>query len=277
MTAKIGFLGAGKMAHALAKGFITSGLTKAEELVASCPVEDEFCLEGFKNLGCGTTHKNNEVVERSDVVVVAVKPNVISRVLQGVRTSSSNDKLFISVAMGVGLIDIKNALHPSEPKIARVMPNTCVGVKHGASAFVTLDDASADIVTRLFSAVGSCHRLTDESQLDAVTGLSGSGPAYMLTIAEALADGGVKMGLPRKLAVQLASQTMLGVATMIQTTSQHTAVLRDEVTSPGGNTIEGLHFLEKSGLRAALIGAVEAGTEKCRRTNKELKEQLKIK
>ncbi|XP_046396082.1 pyrroline-5-carboxylate reductase-like isoform X2 [Ischnura elegans] len=215
MALRIGFLGAGKMAQAIAKGIISTGMVKADSVIASSPPQDQLYLDFFK------------------------------------------------------------VLRPSDPKIARVMPNTCVSVGEGACAFVASDDPSADTVTKLFSAVGTCHRLTDESQLDAVTALSGAGPAYVFSIAEALADGGVKMGLPRVLAVNLVSQTILGAAKMIQKTGRHTAVLRDEVTSPGGNTIEGLHFLEKSGMRAALMGAIEASTIKCRVTNMELKEQLK--
>ncbi|XP_071451457.1 uncharacterized protein [Hetaerina americana] len=252
-------------------------MTKADLVIASSPPQDQVFLDAFKALGCEITNNNEKVVKESDVVVLAVKPNVMNKVLQSVKTAVTNEKLFISVAMGIEIGDIKEVLHPSTPKIARVMPNTCVSVGKGASAFVASEETSAETVAKLFSAVGTCHRLMDESHLDTVTALSGAGPAYLFTVAEALADGGVKMGLQRALAVNLVSQTMLGAATMIQETGQHTAVLRDEVTSPGGNTIEGLHFLEKSGMRAAIIGAIEASTIKCKSTNKELKEHLRLK
>ncbi|XP_046396083.1 pyrroline-5-carboxylate reductase-like isoform X3 [Ischnura elegans] len=178
MALRIGFLGAGKMAQAIAKGIISTGMVKADSVIASSPPQDQLYLDFFKDLGCGITHRNEDVVSSSNVVIVAVKPNVMSNVLQSVKNATTSEKLFISVAMGIEIRDIREVLRPSDPKIARVMPNTCVSVGEGACAFVASDDPSADTVTKLFSAVGTCHRLTDESQLDAVTALSGAGPAY---------------------------------------------------------------------------------------------------
>ncbi|KAK8382691.1 hypothetical protein O3P69_015486 [Scylla paramamosain] len=256
---RIGFIGAGNMAQALAKGFISSGLAKPQNVTASCPPTDQHLLQQMKQLlGCATTHDNREVASTSDVVVVCVKPTIVGRVLQELRPCVTPDRpLVTSVALGVTLSSMEAAL-PPEARVMRIMPNTPALVQHGASVFTrgthtTPEDA--ELTQKMLSAVGQCDEVP-ETFLDAVTGLSGAGPAYMYLVVEALADGGVRMGLPRDLAQRLAAQTMMGAAKMVLSTGKHPGQLKDEVCSPGGCTIQGVQVLEDAGLRSALISAV---------------------
>ncbi|XP_042205121.1 pyrroline-5-carboxylate reductase 3-like [Homarus americanus] len=259
---RIGFIGAGNMAQALAKGFISAGVAKPENLVASSPPADEHLLQQMKVLGCTTTHNNQEAAADTDIVVICVKPNIIGQVLRDLHPCVTLSRpLVTSVALGVTLADIETAL-PPESRVIRVMPNTPALVQMAASVFAkgrhaTLDDAR--LTHRMLSAVGECDEVP-ETFLDAATGLSGSGPAYMYVALEALADGGVKMGLPRSLALKLAAQTMMGSAKMVLATGKHPGQLKDDVCSPGGCTIQGVHTLERACLRAALIDAVQTAT-----------------
>ncbi|XP_060807532.1 uncharacterized protein LOC106137141 isoform X2 [Amyelois transitella] len=267
---KIGFIGGGRLAFALANGFISAGLAKAEEITASCHPSDTVSAEAFKKLGATAIFENKPVVERSEVVIISVKPDVVRAALEDVKDlPDSKKKLFISVAMGVSTATIEKAL-PSEARVIRVMPNTPALVKQGAAALSRGSRASAEdakIAGALFRAVGTCDEVP-EYQMDAVTALSGSGPAYIYMLIEALAEGGVRCGLPRDLALRLASQTTLGAATMVR--EGHPAVLKDNVTSPAGSTAEGTYHLEKNGFRAALIGAVSAAADRCKVVNQQL-------
>ncbi|XP_065353546.1 pyrroline-5-carboxylate reductase 1, mitochondrial [Cloeon dipterum] len=261
---KIGFLGSGKMAQALAKGFIASGLTKGEHLIASSPPADQKFLNEFKSFGGKTTHDNKEVAENSEILILAVKPFAVTSVLDSIKSNFSNSHLLISIAMGIKIDTMEKCL-PGKSRVMRAMPNTPAAVGAGASVICGGSHARPEdvmVTERLMTAVGTC-RTAPESSFDAVTALSGSGPAYILAMIEALSDGGVKMGLPRDLATQLAIQTTLGAATMAKSSAEHLAVLREAVTSPAGSTAAGLHVLEKGGIKGCIASAVEAATERC--------------
>lgn len=261
---RIGFLGAGKMATALAKGFAAAGLVKPSAILAADPVE--AARASFKELGANTSALNPDVVNFARVVFLAVKPDQVADVLREVAPNFTEEHLLISIAAGVPLSKLESAVGTGA-RVVRVMPNTPALVGASASAFALGNSARPDdgaLVQRLFSAVGLAFQLK-EKLLDAVTGLSGSGPAYVFLMIEALSDGGVAAGLPRDVATRLAAQTVLGSAKLLLDTGFHPGILKDMVTSPGGTTIEGLHELEKGGLRAALISAVRAATEKSKK------------
>ncbi len=261
----IGFLGAGKMASALAKGFIQAGLTTAERTIASDVLET--ARRDFAGaVGGKTTAANPEVLRLANVIVLAVKPDQVNGVLAEIREHFTPQHLLVSIAAGVTLARMEAALNPGA-RVIRVMPNTPALVLASASAFALGQSASgndAELTQTLFSSVGLAFQ-TKEALLDAVTGLSGSGPAYAYLIIEALSDGGVAAGLPREVATKLAAQTLLGSAKMALETGLHPGVLKDMVTSPGGTTIEGLHELEKGNVRGALINAVRAAADKSRK------------
>lgn len=268
MALKVGFIGAGKMATALARGILSQGQVLAHgaaDLTASCPKEDAALLEPIKALGGQTTHDNHELVAKSDVVILAVKPFVVPIILDEVKSSVDSSKLIVSIAAGVRLDALQTKLNDGS-KVMRVMPNTPSLVQQGATVYAPgnfCNGDDGDVVERIFNAVGpKCYQV-HESMIDAVTGISGSGPAYMYMIIEAMADAGVKQGLPRALAYQLAAQTMVGAGQMVLQTGLHPAVLKDEVCSPGGSTITALDQLEKSGLRTCIMQAVEAATKRC--------------
>jgi pyrroline-5-carboxylate reductase len=261
----IGFLGAGKMATALARGFIHAELVGPKDMVAADPVaaaRNHFTDE----LGVATTESNKDVAKTANVLILAVKPDQCAAVLTGLRGKFTGDHLLISIAAGVTLAKLEGALPPGA-RVIRVMPNTPALVGRGASAFALGKSATAadgELAKKLLSAVGIAFQVK-ESLLDAVTGLSGSGPAYVFQFIEALSDGGVAAGLPRDLATKLAAQTVLGAAKMVLETGQHPGALKDQVTSPGGTTIEGLHELEKGRMRAIVMSAVRAATEKSKK------------
>jgi pyrroline-5-carboxylate reductase len=261
----IGFLGAGKMAAALARGFIYAELVAPKDIVAGDPVaaaREKFAEE----VGAKVTQSNAGVAKSANVLILAVKPDHVAGALAELRGEFTNDHLLISIAAGVTLGKLEGAL-PSGGRVIRVMPNTPALVGAGASAFALGKSATAadgELTKKLLSAVGIAFQVK-ESLLDAVTGLSGSGPAYVYQFIEALSDGGVAAGLPRDIATKLAAQTVLGAAKMVLETGQHPGALKDQVTSPGGTTIEGLHELEKGQLRGVVMSAVRAATEKSKK------------
>ncbi len=259
---RFGFLGAGKMATALARGWIEAGLTSAAHVVASDPVA--AARDGFTAAtGARATADNREVVRQSDVLVLAVKPQSMAPLLAEARPLLAERHLIVSIAAGITLKQLADGLGPNR-RLVRVMPNTPCLVGASAAGYAPGESATADdvaMVDRLMNAVGKAFRVP-EALLDAVTGLSGSGPAFVYVMIEALSDGGVRVGLPRDVATALAAQTVLGSAKMVLETGLHPGVLKDQVTSPGGTTIAGLHALERGGLRAALIDAVEAATRR---------------
>jgi pyrroline-5-carboxylate reductase len=262
---KIGFLGAGKMATALAKGFIRAGLVSPKQLLASDPSETARASFG-KETGSQTTLANLDVLQFASVLILAVKPDQVGGVLAAVRDQFTEKHLLVSIAAGVPLARLEAGLGAGA-RLVRVMPNTPALVGCSATAYAlgkSALPADADLAQKLFSAVGTAFQVK-EPLLDAVTGLSGSGPAYVYLVIEALSDGGVAAGLPRDVATKLAAQTVLGGAKMVLDTGLHPGALKDMVASPGGTTIEGLHELEKGHLRATLMNAVRAAAEKSRK------------
>jgi pyrroline-5-carboxylate reductase len=255
-----GFIGAGRMATALARGFIEAGLATSATLVASDPVP-AAAQQFASTTGGRLVADNRQVVAESQVVFLAVKPQQMNEVLVDLRGHVTAKHLVISVAAGIPLATLSTGLGPG-PRFVRVMPNTPCLVGEGASGYCLGPGATADdgkLVGRLLAAVGRAFQV-DEKLLDAVTGLSGSGPAFAFVMIEALSDGGVRVGLPRAVAQALAAQTLLGAAKMVLETGDHPGLLKDQVASPGGTTIAGLAALEEGGLRAALIAAVTAAT-----------------
>lgn len=255
------------MAQALAKGFIASGISKPDGIIASSPRQDYVYIEEMGALGCQTTYDNVEVVERSDVVILAVKPPIVPKVLGEISSVMTQKQLMISIALGISVRNLEQML-PRKARVIRVMPNTPCLVREGASVFSrgtsTLEE-DGNTIKKLFCSVGICEEVP-EVLIDAVTGLSGSGPAYMYIAIEALADGGVKMGIPRDLAVRLAAKTLMGAAKMVLETGRHPGALKDDVCSPAGSSIQAVYHLERSGLRATLMGAVEAATLRSKQT-----------
>jgi len=262
---KIGFLGAGKMAAALARGFVHAQLVTAGQLVAADPFADAR-KQFTAATGAKTVAANLTVARAANVLILATKPDQVPAALAEISGAFTKNHLLISIAAGVTLTRLEAAL-PAGGRVIRVMPNTPALVGAGAAAFALGKHATAadgELAKKLLSAVGLAIPVK-ESLLDAVTGLSGSGPAYVYQFIEALSDGGVAAGLPRDVATQLAAQTVLGGAKMVLETGQHPGTLKDQVTSPGGTTIEGLHELEKGKLRATVISAVRAATDKSRK------------
>ena len=261
----IGFLGAGKMATALARGVINAGVVSAGDVIASDPIGT--AREAFAQAtGAQVTERNSEVVAASDVVVIAVKPDQVVGLLGELSADWNTGRhLVVSIAAGVTLARME-AAGPAGLRVIRVMPNTPALVGASASAFAVGSSATradAQTVQQFLGSVGIALEVK-EKLLDAVTGVSGSGPAYGFLMIEALADGGVAAGLPRDIAQRLAAQTLLGAAKMVLETGQHPGALKDAVCSPGGTTIEAIHALEKGGVRAALIGAVRVAADKAK-------------
>jgi pyrroline-5-carboxylate reductase len=263
--ARIGFIGAGAMGEALAAGVLASGVPATCVRAADPDPARRKQLE--QSLGIETSDDNASVVAASDVVVLAVKPGLVSSALAGLggpEDTALAAPLWVSIAAGVPIATRRAAL-PEGARIIRAMPNTPALVRSGATAFVASPGCSAAdraLARALFEGVGMAWEAPAETLLDAVTGLSGSGPAYVFVFLEALSDAGVRMGLPRDAASALAVQTVLGAARLAQETGRHPASLKDQVTSPGGTTIAGLERLEAGGLRAAVHEAVAAATRR---------------
>jgi pyrroline-5-carboxylate reductase len=257
-----GFIGSGKMATALVKGMIRAGIAPAGAICASDPLADARTLLEAET-GVAVFDSNRPVAERSDVLILAVKPQSMRQVLEQLRPALTAEHLVVSVAAGITIASIASVLGPNV-RVVRVMPNTPALVGKGASAFALgpgLHPEDESMVRTFLGSVG--HGVcVPESMLDAVTGLSGSGPAFVYLMIEALSDGGVRAGLPRDVATTLAAQTVLGAAAMVLETGLHPGVLKDQVASPAGTTIAGLHALERAGVRGALIDAVEAATRR---------------
>ncbi len=257
-----GFIGAGKMATALVRGMLRAGTTRPGLVVASDPLKSAREALAAET-GVIALDANAEVARRSDVLVLAVKPQSMSGVLAELQPHTSDRHLVISIAAGITIPTLAAGLDPG-CRLARVMPNTPALVGEGAAGYClgpNVTESDEQTVLACVGSVGRAYRVS-ESLLDAVTGLSGSGPAFVYAIVEALSDGGVRVGLPRDVATALAAQTVLGAARMVLETGLHPGVLKDQVTSPGGTTIAGLHALERGGLRAALMDAVEAATRR---------------
>lgn len=259
---RIAVLGAGNMGTALLKGMLTAHWAKPQNLMASHP-KAERCAALSKELGIKTSMANKEAAEWCSTIVLAVKPQILQQVLKEIGPSITNDKLVISIAAGVSTKAIESYL-PKGTAVIRAMPNLGVTVQLGATALCRSEhakDADVNVAEAIFQSVGVCVEV-DESLMDAVTGLSGTGPMYIFQIIEGLSDAGVKMGLSRPVANQLVVQTVLGAAKLVQATGQHPGLLKDQVTSPGGTAIAALHRLESGGLKALLMDAVETATKR---------------
>ncbi len=264
MGKKIAVIGAGNMGEALIRGLLRSKVCAPEDLVATDPRTEQ--LELFKtNFGIQTTKDNLAAARQSEVILLAVKPQSMTKVLGQIGPAVDNTRLVISIAAGVPIAAIERKLKHGA-RIVRAMPNTPALVGAGATAIALGEHATQqdeDTAKAFFDAVGITV-VVEESMIDAVTGLSGSGPAYVFLILEALADAGVKVGMPRYTAQKLAAQTLLGSARLQIETNIHPGQLKDQVTSPGGTAISGLATLEAGGLRTTLINAVEAATKRAR-------------
>ncbi|PYQ30230.1 MAG: pyrroline-5-carboxylate reductase [Acidobacteria bacterium] len=257
----IGFIGAGNMAEAMIRGLLRGGHFAPSQITASGPREERM-RELQDSYGIKAT-TDNHAPAKAQIVVLSVKPQILSRVLDEVAKSISAEALVISIAAGVPVATIQERLARGA-RVVRAMPNTPALVDAGATAIARGEharDSDLDDAKRIFDAVGITVTL-EESQLDAVTGLSGSGPAYVFLILEALSDAGVKVGLSRRTAQLLAAQTVLGSAKLLLETNEHPGRLKDMVTSPGGTAITGLHTLEEGGIRTTLMNAVEAATKR---------------
>lgn len=272
---KIGFVGGGNMAEALIRGILHSHTVGADQIRAS-DVKQERLDELHARYGIETTLDNEALSRWADVLVIAVKPQIVDRILAPIAAGLSSTALVISVAAGVP-IEALEARLPDGTRVVRTMPNTPATVLAGATAiapgaYATPDDV--EVARAMFHAVGRVTVL-DESLLDAVTGLSGSGPAYVMLMIEALADGGVKVGLGRDAALMLAAQTVYGAAKLQLETGEHPGRLKDMVTSPGGTAIAGLHTLESGGLRRTLIDAVEAAANRSAELGAQMAQKLR--
>lgn len=257
----IGFVGSGNMAEAMIKGLLSSKKVKRSEIIVS-DINSERLGYISSQYGIKVTSDNKEVVQRSDLVVLSVKPGAFDSVLNDIRNLALSKKIFISIAAGLKTSSIKRKIGKNI-KLVRVMPNTPSLVQEGASTLYFSegfsDDEKENVITILGS-IGKTYQVETEDLMDAVTGLSGSGPAFVFIFIEALSDAGVKMGLSRKLALELSAQTVLGTSKLLIKTSKHPGELKDMVSSPGGTTISGIHKLEEKGFRDAVISAVESAT-----------------
>ncbi len=260
---KIGFLGCGKMGSALLEGILAAGVCRPEDVMVYDPTVAASEAVAART-GVRVAGSNSEVAAGADIILLCVKP-VLAPEVAAACAAELTDKLLVSIAAGVSVETLQQATGET-CRVVRVMPNTAVLVGHGASAYAAGDsvsDADRAVVERIFTATGRVWAV-DENLLDAVTGLSGSGPAYLYLIIEAMTEGGVRMGLSRDLAGDLAVQTVAGAAAMVAGTTQSPAELRAMVTSPGGTTVAGLAALERAGVREALMDAVAAAARRAR-------------
>ena len=265
---RVGFLGAGNMGEAMIRGMLQSGLVPKGDILAA-DAQPQRLVHITGQYGIRGVSGNPELVREADVIVLAVKPQIMGVVLGEVAAVADGRKLFISVAAGVATGTIRSHLGRAA-RLIRVMPNTPALVLEGVTAIARaegLEPGDLEAAQELFGAVGRVV-LLDEDALDAVTGLSGSGPAYVAIVIESLADGGVKMGLDRATAMILAAQTVLGSAKLILETGAHPGQLKDMVASPGGTTIAGIAALEEGGVRRTFINAVEQATLRSRELGK---------
>ncbi|KAL3138491.1 hypothetical protein ABBQ32_006281 [Trebouxia sp. C0010 RCD-2024] len=258
---KIGFIGAGNMAEALAQGFIAKKKVAAKDIWATDISQAR--KQVFQDFGANAAESSSDVVKNSDIVFISVKPQYVSMVIKEFKQHLTDKHVIVSIAAGIPLKVLQEAAGP-EAKVIRVMPNTPVFVGEVASAIALGDKATkedSNLVSELFNSVGYCAPVP-ENLINAVTGVSGSGPAYVFIMIEALADGGVRAGLPRDISQKLAAQTVLGSAKMVLESGKHPGQLKDMVTSPAGTTITAVHELEKAGVRAAFINAVLSAADK---------------
>ena len=268
---KIGFIGSGNMGEALISGLVLSKAAKPENIICS-DIAEGLLKEIKTKYRISTTTDNIEVAKKSDIVIYATKPQILGSVLKETAAALDQSKLIISIAAGVPLAAIAAGLQ-KKLRLIRVMPNICAFVKESATAIAAGEFASQDDVAlarAIFDSVGETVFIQENVLMDAFTGLSGSGPAYIFTIVDAMADAGVKMGLSRKDSLFLSTQTILGSAKLLLESKEHPGQLKDRVASPGGTAITGIHTLEQGGLRTTMINAVESAAKR----SKELGEMM---
>ena len=257
----LGIIGCGKMGSALVKGAIRENAIDGQKVMV-IDLIPELAQKLSKDIGATIAETNDELIENSDAILLCVKPQDMFSLTNSF-TKERSSKLFISIAAGIKIDDLEKSFK-SDDRIIRVMPNTPAMIGQGASAQSrgkNATESDSQFVSNILNAVGIAIEVP-EKQLDAVTGLSGSGPAYIYTVIEALADGGVLVGLPKEKALMLAAKTVIGAAEMVMKSDEHPAKLRDQVASPGGTTIAGLAALESGKLRSTLIEAVKAATQR---------------
>jgi pyrroline-5-carboxylate reductase len=268
LTEKIGVIGAGKIGSAIARGIIRAGLVKKENVMAS-DVSDELRQAIARDLDIKVTPDNGALCDFADITILAVKPQIVDPVARAIAKKLGKSKLLISVAAGVPLGRIETHLEPGA-RVVRVMPNIPCVVGAGAAGFAGGGHATAADLEKVGAILNSfgVGLAVEEKYLDAVTGLSGSGPAYVFLFMEALADGGVQVGLSRDVALKLAMQTVYGAARMALESNKHLSELKDEVTSPGGTTIAGLYAMEQNGFRGTVMKAVVSATRRSQELGK---------
>ncbi len=262
LTEKIGVIGAGKIGCAIAGGIVQAGLVKKENVMAS-DVSESLRQSFTQKLGVKSTADNRELCDFADIIILAVKPQIVDSVAREIAKKVGKAKLLVSVAAGVPLTRIETHLEPGA-RVVRVMPNIACVVGAGAAGYAPGAHATAADLEKVGTILNSfgVGMAVEEKYLDAVTGLSGSGPAYVFLFMEALADGGVQVGLSRDVALKLAMQTVYGAAKMALEGSKHLGELKDEVTSPGGTTIAGLYAMEQKGFHATVMDAVVSATKR---------------
>ncbi len=262
---KIGFIGSGNMGEALISGLVLSKATRPENIICS-DIDPELLAAIKEKYKVHTTCDNLEVVRQSDIIVYATKPQILGMVLKETAPALNDEKLVISIAAGVPLAAIAIGLQ-KKLRLIRAMPNICAFVKESATAIAAGEYVRENDVAEaraIFNSVGKTVFIHENVLMDAFTGLSGSGPAYIFTIVDAMADAGVKMGLSRKDALFLSTQTVLGSARLLMESKEHPGQLKDRVASPGGTAIAGIHTLEQGGLRTTMINAIESATNRSR-------------
>lgn len=273
---KIGFIGGGNMGEALLGGLLNAEAVIPENIYCS-DNQNERTEFLHKTYGVNITNNNLEVIRSTEILIYAIKPQIMVQVLKETADLLDKSKLIISIAAGISLPAIEILLG-KKLRLIRVMPNVAALIKEGATAITAgkyAQKKDIQVALNIFSTVGKCVYLNEHHLMDAVTGLSGSGPAYIFIILDALADAGVKMGLSRQDALLLASQTVLGAAKLYMESGNHPGQLKDMVTSPAGTTIFGVHALEKGRLRSTLMDAVEAATLRSKELGAKLIDNLK--
>ncbi len=260
----IGLVGGGQMGEALINGILKADLVAAGNVLVAEPdqARQQYLSEKY---GVRATSESAVLADVCSVIILAVKPQIMPLVVKQYNSLLSDKHLLISIAAGISLRVLEKGLG-KDRRIVRVMPNTPSLILEGAAGLTGNGNTDKDdmaIALKIFSAVGSCYELP-ESMLDAVTGLSGSGPGYVFAFIEAMIDGGVLAGIPRPVAEKLVLQTVYGSVKLAMETGEHPAVLKGKVTSPGGTTIAGLHVLEESGFRGSVMSAIEVATERSR-------------
>ena len=268
LTEKIGVIGAGKIGSAIARGVIRAGLAAKENVMAS-DVSDALRQAAANELGIKVTADNGALCDFADIIILAVKPQIVDPVAKEIAKKLGTAKLLVSVAAGVPLTRIEAHLEKGA-RVVRVMPNLPCVVGAGAAGYAGGAHATAADLTTVGAILNSfgVGMAVEEKYLDAVTGLSGSGPAYVFLFMEALADGGVQVGLARDVALKLAMQTVYGAAKMALEGNQHLGELKDEVTSPGGTTIAGLYAMEQKGFHGTVMDAVVSATRRSQELGK---------